>query len=267
MRLHVHEWGDARAPAVICLHGVSAHGRRFRRLAEARLAKRSRVLAPDLRGHGRSDYEPPWNIATHLADVLETVDAIGVEQPLAWVGHSFGGRLLLELCAVAPERVARAALLDPAIQILPHVGLDFAEDAARDHSFASAEEAVEARLTSGFPPSPREFVEEEAREHLVASPDGRLRWRFSRAAAATLYGELCTEPPPPSSLCAPTLLVHASRFGLVREEQLAQYTAELGDRLEVLAVPGGHIVYWDAYEQTADALEKFLFSDRAFTHA
>ena len=265
MRLHVHEWGDADAPALVCLHGVSAHGRRFRRLAEERLARRFRVLAPDLRGHGRSGYEPPWNIATHLADVLETVDAAGVEQPTAWLGHSFGGRLVLELCAAAPERVVRAVLLDPAIQILPHVGFDFAEDAARDHSFATAEEAVDARLASGFPPSPREFVEEEAREHLVASPDGRLRWRFSRAAAATIYGELCTEPPPPTALCAPGLLVHASHFGLVREEQLAEYVARLGDRLEVVAVPGGHIVYWDAFQETADAVEKFLLSDRAVT--
>jgi lipase len=267
MRLHVHEWGDADAPALVCLHGVSAHGRRFRRLAEERLAKRFRVLAPDLRGHGLSEWEPPWNIATHLADVVATVDDLGVEHPACWLGHSFGGRLVLELCAAEPERVARAVLLDPAIQILPHVGFDFAEDAAREHSFATAEEAVEARLASGFPPSPREFVEEEAREHLDASPDGRLRWRFSRAAAATIYGELCTEPPPVSSLRAPALLVHASRFGLVREEQLAKYVAELGDRVEVVAVPGGHIVYWDAYEETADAVEKFLFSDRVVTHA
>jgi lipase len=267
MRLHVHEWGDSDAPAVVCLHGVSAHGRRFRRLAEERLAKRFRVLAPDLRGHGRSEWEPPWNIATHLADVLETVDEMGVEQPAAWLGHSFGGRLVLELCATAPERVVRAVLLDPALQILPHVGFDFAEDAARDRSFESAEEAVEQRLASGFPPSPREFVEEEAREHLAASPAGELCWRFSRAAAATIYGELCTEPPPPSALRTPALLVHAPRFGLVREEQLAEYVAELGDRLEVVAVPGGHIVYWDAYEQTADAVEKFLIREEAVTHA
>jgi lipase len=267
MQLHVHEWGDADAPALICLHGVSAHGRRFQRLAEERLAKRFRVLAPDLRGHGRSSYEPPWNIATHLADVLETIESIGVGQPAAWLGHSFGGRLVLELCAAAPERVSRAVLLDPAIQILPHVGFDFAEGAAQDHSFASAEEAVEARLASGYPPSPREFVEEEAREHLVASPDGRLRWRFSRAAAATIYAELCTEPAPPAALCTPALLVHAEQFGLVREEQLAEYVAELGDRLEVLAVPGGHIVYWDAYEQTSEAVEKFLIREEAVTHA
>ena len=267
MRLHVHEWGDARAPAIVCLHGVTAHGRRFRRLAEERLARNFRVLAPDLRGHGRSGYEPPWNISTHLGDVLETIDAAGIQQPIPWLGHSFGGRLVLELCAAAPERVTRAVFLDPAFQILPHVGFDFAEEVARDHSYSTAEEAVEARLATAVRPSPREFVEEEASEHLVSSPDGRLRWRFSRAAAATVYGELCTEPPAASAVRVPALLVHASHFGLVREEQLAECVAELGDLLEVVAVPGGHVVYWDAYEETADAVEKFLLSDRAVTHA
>jgi lipase len=265
MRLHVHEWGDESAPALVCLHGVSAHGRRFRRLAEDLLARKFRVLAPDLRGHGLSGSEPPWNIATHLDDVLETVDAAGVERPAAWLGHSFGARLLLELCALAPDRVERAVLLDPAIEILPHVGLDFAEEAARDHSFTSPEEAIESRLASGAP-TPREFVEEEAREHLVVSPDGRLRWRYCRGAVVTAYSELCTEPPPPSVLQVPALLVHASVFGLVREEQLIEYVGELGDRLAVVAVRGGHIVYWDAYEQTADAIEKFLFLDGAVTH-
>ena len=258
MRLHLHEWGDSDAPALVCLHGVSAHGRRFRRLAEERLAKRFRVLAPDLRGHGQSGWEPPWNIRTHLDDVLETVTGAGVEPPVAWLGHSFGGRLVLELCATAPGWVASAVLLDPALQILPHVGFDFAEDAARERSFASPEEAVEARLASGFPPSPREFVEEEAREHLVESPEGQLCWRYSRAAVATMYGELCTEPPAPTALCTPALLVHASKFGLVRDEQLEEYVEQLGDRLEVVAVEGGHIVYWDAYEETAAAIDRFF---------
>jgi lipase len=252
MLLHLHEWGDRDAPPLVCLHGISAHGRRYRRLAEERLATRFRVLAPDLRGHGRSGWEPPWDIATHLADVLETVDAAGVERA-DWVGHSFGGRLVLELCAQQPERVERAVLLDPAIQILPHVGLDFAEDAACDHSFATAEEAIEARLASPAP-TPRECVEEEAREHLEPSADGRLRWRHSRAAVATAYGELCTEPPPPTVLPERSLLIHASQFGLVREDQLDEYAGGA----EIVAVDGGHIVYWDAFEETADALERFL---------
>src|SRR2546425_8043627 len=115
MQLHLHEWGDPAAPAIVCLHGVNAHGRRFRRLAEERLAKRHRVLAPDLRGHGFSEWEPPWTIATYAHDVLETLDDAGVHSA-AFVGHSFGGRLVLELAALDPERIRRAALLDPAIQ-------------------------------------------------------------------------------------------------------------------------------------------------------
>jgi lipase len=260
MLLHLHEWGDRLALPVVCLHGVTAHGRRFRRLAEELLARRFRVLAPDLRGHGLSEWEPPWTLATHVADVLETVEAAGVERA-AWVGHSLGGRLVLELAALAPERVERAALLDPAIQLLPHVGFDLAEDQRRDRYFASPEEAVQDRLASDDR-TPREAVEEEAREHLVAGRDGRLRYRYCRSAAVSLYGELCTPPPPPESLRAPALLVHADRFGLVRDDQLELYRAMLGDRLRVVPVHGGHVVYWDAFEQTADALEELLEDPR-----
>src|ERR687884_1061168 len=103
MLLHLHEWGERSAPPLVCLHGISAHGRRFRRLAEERLARRFRVLAPDLRGHGRSEWEPPWTIATHAADVLETVTAAGVERA-TWLRPSFGGRRILGLGAVPPAR-------------------------------------------------------------------------------------------------------------------------------------------------------------------
>jgi lipase len=261
MLLHVHEWGDESAPALVCLHGISAHGRRFRRLAEERWASRFRVLAPDLRGHGRSGFEPPWTIATHLNDVLETLAAIGIERAV-WVGHSFGGRLVLELAARSPERVERAVLLDPAIEILPHVGLDFAEDARRDQVFDSVDEAVEARLAS-VPSHPRPFVEEEMREHLAPGPDGRLRPRCCRSAVVSGYGELCTEPPPPDTLRVPTLLVYAPDFGLVREEQVRAYAAALGELLQVVAVPGGHIVFWDAYDQTASAVDACLVGSLA----
>lgn len=266
MRLHVHEWGDRSAPPVVCVHGVSAHGRRFRKLAEEWLATRFRVLAPDLRGHGRSDRDPPWDLSTHVDDLVETLDDLDVGVA-AWVGHSLGGRLILELASRSPARIGCAALLDPAIQILPHVGLDFAEEAAKDHSYAAVDEAIDARLASGAP-TPRAFLEEEAHEHLAPSSDGRLRWQVCRSAVVTGYSELCREPPPPVVLGGvPALLVHASQFGLVREEQLNEYVDALREGLEVVAVPGGHIVYWDAYEETATVVEKFLIRHRPVSHA
>jgi lipase len=256
MELNLHEWGDRDAPPVVCLHGVNAHGRRFRKLAEERLSSRFRVLAPDLRGHGFSDWEPPWTIATHAHDVLETLDAAGVHRA-AFVGHSFGGRLTLELAALARERVERVALLDPAIQILPHVGFDFAERERLDNSFDSPEDAIAARL-AGDAPTPREFVEEEIEEHLVRHADGRYRYRYCQGTVVSLYAELVTPPPPPETLRVPTLLLYADQFGLVRDDQVEEYRRALGDRLEVVTVPGGHMVMWDAWRETADAVERFL---------
>jgi lipase len=260
MELNLHEWGDRSAPVVVALHGVNAHGRRFRRLAEERLADRFHVLAPDLRGHGNSDWEPPWTISTHAHDVLETLDAAGVRSA-SWIGHSFGGRIVLELAALTPERIDRAALLDPAIQLLPHVGFDFAERERADHAFDSPDDAIQARLESGAP-TPREHLEEEVREHLVRHADGRFRYRYCQSAVVTMYGELCTPAPPPETLRVPTMLLHAGQFGLVREEQVDAYRAALDDLIEVVEVPGGHMVYWDAYEQTAAAVERFLENSR-----
>ncbi len=256
MLLQLHEWGERTAPPVVALHGIGGFGRRFRRLAEERLASRFRVLAPDLRGHGSSSWEPPWTIATHVADVLETVEHAGVERA-AFVGHSYGGRLILELADLDPDRIERAALLDPAIQLLPHVGFDFAERERVGGMFASPQEAVDERLSYGDP-TPLTFVEEDVREHLVQGPDGLYGYRYCRSAVITGYGELCTPPPPPETLRVPTLLLHAGAFGLVREEQIEAYDTVLGESIEIVEVPGRHMVFWDAYKQTADALERFL---------
>src|SRR5919197_1210145 len=235
MPLHLHEWGERAAPPLVCLHGVT--------------------------GHGRSDWEPPWTLRANLADVLETVAAAGVDQAV-WLGHSYGGRLILELAALEPERIERAVLLDPAIDLLPHVGFDMAEDHRRDRVFGSADKAIEARLERN-PTTPRRFVEEEAREHLIESRAGTFRWNYCQSAVVFAYGELCLPAPPPETLRAPTLLVHAEQFGLVRDDQLAVYRAALGDRLQTVAVPGGHMVIWDAYDETAAAVDAFLENPRA----
>lgn len=258
MRLALHEWGDRKAPPIVCLHGITGHARGFRRLAEERLAGRFRVVAPDLRGHGRSPYEPPWNLYTHCLDVIETVEAAGIERA-TWIGHSFGGRLTMEITAREPALVDRVVLLDPAIQLIAQVALDLAEDMRRERVFEAPEEAVQARIDSGrlFNTS-RETVEEDVREHLERSPDGRLRYRYCQSAVVTAYSELSTEPPRYDRLRVPTLLVVGASSYLVLDEQTYGYREALGDLLEVVTVGGGHMVTWDAWAETGAALDAFL---------
>ena len=90
-------------------------------------------------------------------------------------------------------------------------------------------------------------------------PDGRRR--AATPARSCRRGEPTTSAPPAARV--PTLLVHAGEFGLVREDQVDAYRAALGDLIDVVEVPGGHMVYWDAYEETADAVERFLEDARS----
>ena len=263
MGLHVSEWGAATAPPFVCLHGVTGHGRRFRQLAEERLAAHFRVLAPDLRGHGHSPWEPPWSIDAHVDDLVHSVGFRGI-----WLGHSFGGRLVLEVAARRPDLVERAILLDPAIEILPHVALDLAEEERKDVSFPSPAEAIQARLDSGrLFHTPRELLEEEMHDHLDRSPDGRLRFRYCRSAVIAAFGELAGPAPPPATLRVPTLIVLGERSWLVLDEHVDRYRTALESLAEVVYVPGGHTVFWDAFDATAGAIEDFLFRDEAVTHA
>ena len=249
-----HEWGEQGAPRVVCLHGVTGHGRHFAMLAEDALDD-FHVLAPDLLGHGLSPREPPWDLDAHLAAVEAAVGAA----PAVYVGHSFGGRLAFELAARAPERVSRLVLLDPAIWLPPEVALFAAENARRDRSYVSFEQAVEERyVESQLHGAPRELVEAELRVHLEVDDEGLYRYRYCQSAVVAAYSELARKPPPFEDVRIPTLLVLGADSYLTYDHLLDAHREALGDLLEVVVVPGGHTLLWDAFAETAEAVVGFL---------
>jgi lipase len=254
MRLHTYEWGAPSAPPVVCLHGVTGHGGRFRALAEQRLAARYRVISVDLRGHGLSGWDPPWSIAAHLSDLVETTDELGIEQA-RWIGHSYGGRILMELAASQPERVERAVLLDPAIWLPPPIAATYAERERQDRVWPTVEAAVEDRLAEGtILPSSREVMAADMAERLVPGEDGLLRPNYSLSAAVTAFSEMASLPAFPS---VRTLIVRGRRSN-VTPDSLVDLYRESSPGLELVDVPGFHTVLWDAFDETADAIEAFL---------
>lgn len=252
MRLHVMRWGPAAGAPVVCLHGVMGTALRFRRFAETWLADRP-VWAFDLRGHGASGWDPPWNLEVFLNDVRESLDAEGIGRADI-VGFSFGGRLALELAGTDPGRVRRLALLDPAVQMAPEVAAAFAEDARRDVSFAEPGEAVDLRM-SGLAHADRTVVAQDVEPVLVRGDDGRLRYPVRLSAVIAAYGEMARAPRLPSG--HPTLLVRASD-GIVDDRQERLLAEALADRLTVVRVPGSHSVMWDAAEETGRSVAQHL---------
>jgi lipase len=253
VRLTLYEWGDPGSPRVVCLHGVRNHGRHFAPLA-ARISD-YHVLAPDLLGHGHSPWEPPWDIGAQVEAIVETVGA----RESILIGHSFGGRLAFELAARAPQLVPKLVLLDPAILLPGHVALAAAENARLDQSFVSFDELVERRYDeSQLHFAPRELVVEDLAAHVETGDDGRVRYRYCQSAVVAAYGEMASQPPRFEDVRVPTLLVLGERSYLPYDHLLDAHRAALGDLLEVVVVPGGHSVTWDALDETASAISEFV---------
>jgi lipase len=110
------EWGTRSPdrPTILLVHATGFHARCWDQVVAA-LPAGTHVIAPDLRGHGRS-YRPAsiGNWAETGDDLLPLIDA----QPkgsLIGAGHSMGGTCLVRAAALRPEKFARLVLIDPVI--------------------------------------------------------------------------------------------------------------------------------------------------------
>lgn len=250
--LHVHLSGDPAGPPVLALHGVTGHGLRFRPLTERLTGLR--WIAPDLRGHGRSPWAPPWRLEQHVSDVLAVLDAQGVERA-AVVGHSFGGAVALHLARAAPERVERLVLVDPALGLDPQDMLETAEETRSDESYADVAAARAAKAESWEGVADR-WVNAEVEAHLEGR-DGTWRWRYSRASVIGAWSEMARPAVVPPAGTR-TLVLPATQADFVSDAWLAACAAELGDSLTVQPVDTGHMVYLERPEESAALIGGFL---------
>jgi pimeloyl-ACP methyl ester carboxylesterase len=186
LRLHYTDWGNEAAPPIILLHGGRDHGRSWDRIARA-LQPHFHVMAPDLRGHGDSEWAKgsSYSLADHVYDLTHMVGA-GREAVL--VGHSFGGMIALAFAGTYPDRVSRLAVLDGAfLPTVPSASIDarMAEwiaqldkvSTSQPRRFRTVEEAAErmsahnSRLTS-------EQALHLARHAVRQNADGSFSWKY-----------------------------------------------------------------------------------------
>ncbi|MCA9693123.1 MAG: alpha/beta fold hydrolase, partial [Myxococcales bacterium] len=120
--LTVAQWGS-RGPVVLALHGITASHREFAALADA-LGDDVRLIAPDLRGRGRSNHIPgPWGMRAHAADMVAALDHLDVARADVLLGHSMGGFIAAVLAADHPARCGAVLLVDGGLHFMPSLPL------------------------------------------------------------------------------------------------------------------------------------------------
>ncbi len=96
VRLAVRTAGEADAPPIVLLHGWAQSGAVFAHQLASPLARRFRLVAPDLRGHGASAAPADGydDVAEWAADVRAALDYAG--RPAVLLGWSYGGLVVTD---------------------------------------------------------------------------------------------------------------------------------------------------------------------------
>jgi pimeloyl-ACP methyl ester carboxylesterase len=116
VRLQTHVWNPFGGRRALLLHGLTSDGATWWRLASELADAGWMVLAPDLRGHGRSPAAATYDLSTLAGDV----ELLGEGWELV-VGHSLGGSIAAHLLA-RPLGIAAAVLVDPVLRMDPDDG-------------------------------------------------------------------------------------------------------------------------------------------------
>jgi lipase len=253
---HILTWGSEEHPPIVCLHAERGHARRFERLARM-LHDRLRVVAYDLRGHGRSPWSGDQTLPAHASDLEEVMDVCGITQATI-LGDSFGARVAVEFATTHGDRATALVLLDPPLYPLYPTIEELDARTPPAATFASVDDAIEqVRAEAGLVHTPRALLEEEMAEHLVADEDGRFRLRYSREAAARAAESLFAHPPLLKEVVCPTLIVRAKGSTALGAAGAERAAAELR-RSRIAVVPGSHAVLWDALAETGALVRDFV---------
>ena len=122
--LRVGEWGpdDPGAPTVVAVHGITASHLAWAAIAQA--MPQVRLIAPDLRGRGRSAGLPgPYGMLRHAADLEAVLQALKLP-PAILVGHSMGGFVAVVAAHLHPDRFSGTLLVDGGLPLAVPVGID-----------------------------------------------------------------------------------------------------------------------------------------------
>ena len=184
MKLH-HQYyinEQSQLPTLVLIHGLFGSLSNLGMLARAFMPTHS-VLQIDVRNHGESAHAETMNYALMAQDVLETLDALGIDQ-CSLVGHSMGGKIAMAIIAQAPMRVQQAVILDMS---------PFAYKNGHHHEIFKALFAVEQANVSSRTDAAkimREFIDEEAVIQFLLKSFHQGHWRFNLAAIYAEYTEI-----------------------------------------------------------------------------
>jgi pimeloyl-ACP methyl ester carboxylesterase len=272
--LHYVDWGNEQAPPLLLVHGHRDHCRNWDWVAEA-LRDDYHIVAPDLRGHGDSQWMVGGNysVVDYVYDIAQLIHQRGLA-PLRIVAHSLGGAVALQYAGVFPENLvklvsiegwgppaamlARRAATRPQERMRRWVG-ELRDLAAREpRKYATLDEAVE-RMKEANPNLSPEQARHLTVHGMNQNEDGTYSWKFDNYVRASSPYYFNTDEMYElwSKITCPTLLVRGTQSWAGDPAQDGRLARFQNARVESIE-GAGHWVHHDRIERFLEIVTPFL---------
>lgn len=274
LRLYYRDYagpgGAVRTP-VLCIPGLTRNSRDFDFIA-ARIAATRRVLTADLRGRGKSAYDPtPANYAVPVetSDMFHLMTAAGCPRVIV-LGTSRGGVLAMTMASFKPGTLAGAILNDMGAQLEPE-GLERIYEVMRaPPSYAGWDEAADAlkRANADLFPNVTEAQWREFSRALYRERDGRVVGDYDPQFPAAILAGRGTNPRDDKGAAdlwrwfkalseVPALVLRGENSRLLSGVTVAAMQAAKPGLQAVTVKDRGHVPFLDEPEAVA-AIDGFL---------
>jgi pimeloyl-ACP methyl ester carboxylesterase len=267
VHLYCRDYPNSSArPPVLCLPGLTRNSRDFAALA-ARISENRRVICPDLRGRGKSGYDPDWrnyHPGRYAEDLWHLLDELNLTETVV-IGTSLGGWMAMLLNHQRPGRIAAAVMNDIGPEADPIGIARVTATAGRLDVVSTLEHAIEQAksvYTIAFP----DWDDQQWRSYTESTyrqlDDGRYDLNFDREIGhAAREGVSGLEVDPwamfDNLAGVPTLLVHGVLSDILTEPIIARMRERKPD-LKIAPVRNrGHAPLLDEQE-AVDAIATFL---------
>lgn len=265
LSLYYRDYGNPLSPAlpVLCLPGLTRNSRDFHALA-SRLAGDRRVVCPDYRGRGQSDYdsEPDnYHPTVHINDLRHLITVTGIHRAIH-IGTSFGGFLTMGLALAIPSAIAGVVLNDVGPEVTDSGLTRIMDYIGRDHPQPDWPSAA-AEMKNMFPNLSFQTEEEwlaGARGTWRESDDGMLHFDWDIRLAETI-GKARHDFDPWSLFRAlgsvPVLAFRGEKSDVLSPE-IFEHMQREHPNLKAVTVPGvGHPLSLSE-PQAVEALNEFI---------
>ncbi len=260
LKIHVQDYGTAGKPQMLCVHGSAAHAHWFDFVASG-LIDEYHVLAPDLRGHGDSEWDrsqsPDYNYDRYAADLHELAEKLDLRD-FVLVGHSMGGLVSTVYAATYPGRARAFIVVDSSLNMPEErIASMNAVGSREGSSYASADEflanyKIRPSGSSATPDMVRHLGKHSGRQF----EDGRWRNKVDRDVYARRVGRNLI--PYWARIKVPALLLRGDRSNRISPEIVEQVRAH-APQVQVAEVAGcDHHVTLDNPRGFVEACKRWL---------